>query len=76
MEDEFALENRNTFANNFWQAYAGYGAPSGRDTGVPIPASLIDGTISTNLTAVTTDSGALLLGVGREDGMLLIWPAP
>jgi len=47
MEDEFALENRNTFANNFWQAYAGYGAPSGRDTGVPIPASLIDGTIST-----------------------------
>ncbi|PDH67127.1 MAG: TonB-dependent receptor [Sphingomonadaceae bacterium MED-G03] len=47
MEDEFALENRNTFANNFWQAYAGYGAPSGRDTGVPIPAELIDGTIST-----------------------------
>jgi len=47
MEDKFHLENRNTFANNYWQAYAGYGAPSGRTTGVPIPASLIDGTIST-----------------------------
>ncbi|EQB33989.1 TonB-dependent receptor [Sphingobium ummariense] len=47
MEDEFSLQNRNTFANNYWQAYAGYGAPSGRSTGVPIPASLIQGTIST-----------------------------
>ena len=47
MEDEFSLQNRNTFANNYWQAYAGYGAPSGRTTGVPIPASLIQGTIST-----------------------------
>ncbi|WP_197707484.1 TonB-dependent receptor [Sphingobium sp. LB126] len=47
MEDEFSLENRNTFANNFWQAYAGYGAPSGRTSGVPIPASLIQGTIGT-----------------------------
>lgn len=47
MEDEFALQNRNTFANNFWQAYAGYGAPSGRTSGVPIPASLIQGTIGT-----------------------------
>ncbi len=47
MEDEFSLENRNTFANNYWQAYAGYGAPSGRTTGVPIPASLIQGTIGT-----------------------------
>ncbi|WP_242123627.1 TonB-dependent receptor [Sphingobium sp. Sx8-8] len=47
MEDEFSLENRNTFANNYWQAYAGYGAPSGRTSGVPIPASLIQGTIGT-----------------------------
>lgn len=47
MEDEFSLQNRNTFTNNYWQAYAGYGAPSGRTTGVPIPASLIQGTIST-----------------------------
>ncbi|BBD99899.1 TonB-dependent receptor [Sphingobium amiense] len=47
MEDEFNLQNRNTFANNYWQAYAGYGAPSGRTSGVPIPASLIQGTIGT-----------------------------
>ena len=48
LEDEFSLENRNTFANNYWQAYAGYGAPSGRTTGVPIPASLIQNTIGTS----------------------------
>lgn len=48
MEDEFSLQERNTFANNYWQAWAGYGAPSGRTSGVPIPASLIQGTISTN----------------------------
>lgn len=47
MEDRFTLQNSNTFANNFWQAYAGYGTPSGRTSGVPIPASLIQGTIST-----------------------------
>lgn len=47
MEDKFHLENRNTFANNFWQAYAGYGTPSGRTTGVAIPTSLYQGTIGT-----------------------------
>lgn len=47
MEDEFSLQNRNTFANNYWQAWAGYGAASGRNSGVPIPASLIQGTINT-----------------------------
>ncbi|MFY9351215.1 MAG: TonB-dependent receptor [Sphingobium sp.] len=47
MEDEFSLQNRNTFANNYWQAWAGYGLPSGRNSGIPIPASLIQGTIST-----------------------------
>ena len=47
MEDEFSLQNRNTFANNYWQAWAGYGAPSGRTSGIPIPASLIQGTINT-----------------------------
>ncbi|HTG38156.1 TonB-dependent receptor [Sphingomonas sp.] len=46
-EDRFQLENRNTFVNNFWQAYAGYGTPSGRTTGVPIPQSLISGQINT-----------------------------
>lgn len=49
MEDTFTLENRNTFANNFWQAFAGYGAPSGRTSGVaPLPSSLYQGTIGTS----------------------------
>lgn len=47
LQDTFELEERNTFANNFWQAWAGYGAPSGRTSGVPIPSSLYRGTIST-----------------------------
>ncbi|MFX8266527.1 hypothetical protein ABTL47_19535, partial [Acinetobacter baumannii] len=37
----------DTFANNFWQAYAGYGTPSGRTTGIVIPKNLFKGTIST-----------------------------
>jgi hypothetical protein len=36
----------------------------------------IDGKVSTNLAAVATGSGGLMLGVGREDGVLLVWPAP
>ncbi|USI74620.1 TonB-dependent receptor [Sphingomonas morindae] len=48
-EDRFKLLNTSTFTNNFWQAYAGYGAPSGRTTGIaPLPASLYQGTISLN----------------------------
>ena len=44
LEDEFHLLNKSTFTNNFWQAYAGYGAPSGGATGVsPLPASLFRG---------------------------------
>jgi iron complex outermembrane receptor protein len=46
--DEFELQGSNTFANNFWQAYGGYGAPSGRTSGVPIPSSLYRGTIGTS----------------------------
>lgn len=48
MEDRFKIQNRNTFVNNYWQAYAGYGLPSGRTTGVPIPTSLYQGTIKTD----------------------------
>ena len=48
LEDEYELEGRNTFANNFWQAFAGYGAPSGRNAGVVIPADLYRGTIGTS----------------------------
>lgn len=35
----------------------------------------IDGKVSTNLAAVSSDSGGLTLGVGRNDGVLLVWPA-
>ena len=49
LEDRFRLRNESTFTNNFWQAYAGYGAPSGRTTGIaPLPASLYQGTIDLN----------------------------
>jgi TonB-dependent receptor len=47
-QDTFKFRNQSTFVNNFWQAYAGYGAPSGRTTGVPIPANLYQGSISLN----------------------------
>jgi TonB-dependent receptor len=48
-EDRFNFRNQSTFTNNFWQAYAGYGAPSGRTTGIaPLPASLYQGSISLN----------------------------
>jgi TonB-dependent receptor len=48
VEDQFNLQGSNTFANNFWQAYSGYGAPSGRTSGVLVPANLFHGTIGTS----------------------------
>ncbi|MCD2324391.1 TonB-dependent receptor [Sphingomonas sp. IC-56] len=46
-QDTFNFRNQSTFTNNFWQAYAGYGAPSGRGSGVaPLPANLYQGSIS------------------------------
>lgn len=47
LEDEYSLQNRNTFVNNYWQAYAGYGAPSGQGGGVLIPANLLADRIPT-----------------------------
>ncbi len=47
LEDHYKFQQRNTFANNFWQAYSGYGPASGSTTGVPIPASLFTDTVST-----------------------------
>ncbi len=47
VKDVFNLHNENTFFNNFWQAYAGYGAASGSAGGLPIPPGLITGTYST-----------------------------
>jgi iron complex outermembrane receptor protein len=60
-EDHFHFTAANTFANNFWQAYAGYGpasspglpacTPGGAGpcyTGVALPASTFTGSIGTN----------------------------
>ncbi|GGE92970.1 TonB-dependent receptor [Sphingomonas prati] len=48
-DDTFRLSNKSTFTNNYWQAYAGYGGPSGGSTGVsPLPSSLFQGNISLN----------------------------
>lgn len=48
VDDNFTLQNSNTFTNNFWQAFSGYGAPSGRSSGAVIPTSLYRGTIGTS----------------------------
>ncbi|HEU4625449.1 MAG TPA: TonB-dependent receptor [Steroidobacteraceae bacterium] len=48
VEDNFTLQQSNTFANNFWQAFAGYGAPSGRSAGLVVPANVYGGTIGTS----------------------------
>lgn len=48
LDDRFKFRSANTFANNFWQAYSGYGPASGTSGGVPIPASLFEGTVSTS----------------------------
>ncbi len=48
-QDTFNFRNQSTFTNNYWQAYAGYGGPSGQGGGVaPLPASLYQGSISLN----------------------------
>lgn len=48
IDDRFKLRNESTFTNNFWQAYAGYGAPSAQGGGIaPLPSNLYQGTIST-----------------------------
>jgi TonB-dependent receptor len=48
LDDNFTLQNSNTFANNVWQAYAGYGAPSGRNAGALVPSAIYQGTIGTS----------------------------
>jgi TonB-dependent receptor len=47
VDDNFQLQQSNTFNNNFWQAYSGYGTPSGRSSGVIVPTNLYRGTIGT-----------------------------
>ena len=48
LDDNFTLQNSNSFANNFWQAYAGYGAMSGRTSGVLVPEEIYQNTIKTS----------------------------
>jgi TonB-dependent receptor len=48
VDDTFKFRSANTFANNFWQAYSGYGPASGTTGGVAIPATLYKGTVSTD----------------------------
>ncbi|UIJ44154.1 TonB-dependent receptor [Sphingomonas cannabina] len=48
LDDTFKFRSANTFANNFWQAYSGYGPASGTTGGVPIPTSLYRGTVGTS----------------------------
>jgi iron complex outermembrane recepter protein len=48
LEDHFKFQQSNTFVNNYWQAYPGYGPASGPNGGVPIPASLFTDQVSTN----------------------------
>ncbi len=48
VEDNFTLQNSNTFTNNFWQTWSGYGSPSGRTTGVVIPESVPRHFVSTS----------------------------
>lgn len=47
LDDTFKFRSANTFANNYWQAYSGYGPASGTTGGVAIPASLYNGQVST-----------------------------
>ncbi|MEA1083840.1 TonB-dependent receptor [Sphingomonas sp. CD22] len=48
-QDSFNFRNQSTFVNNYWQAYAGYGAPSGGTAGIaPIPTNLYQGSVSLN----------------------------
>ncbi|MEG3082665.1 TonB-dependent receptor [Sphingomonas sp. PB2P12] len=48
-QDTFNFRNTSTFVNNFWQAYAGYGAPSAGTSGIaPLPANLYQGSVSLN----------------------------
>jgi iron complex outermembrane receptor protein len=47
LDDSFRFRSANTFANNYWQAYSGYGPASGTTGGVAIPTSLYNGMVST-----------------------------
>lgn len=57
------------------QARTELGAISRTANGAEVAWTIpLDGRLSTNLAAVTTASGQLILGAGREDGTLRLWP--
>ena len=36
----------------------------------------LGGRANTNIAAVTTAEGRLIIGIGRQDGVLRVWPSP
>jgi TonB-dependent receptor len=50
IDDKFHIESANTFADNVFFGFAGYGSPSGAGRGglYPLPASAFQGTVSTS----------------------------
>jgi TonB-dependent receptor len=64
VQDKFNLQESDTFTNNYWQSFAGYGAPSGRTSGLnPLPSSLFQGTLNTQNWLPGYQGGALLPGL-------------
>ena len=63
VDDKFHQESTNTFADNVFFSFAGYGAPSGRTNGLwPLPASAFTGTIGTSGFIPGYNNGALAPG--------------
>ncbi len=60
VDDQFRLSNKSTFTNNYWQAYSGYGTPSGQGSGIaPLPASLYQGSVSLGRNFIPGFKGSL-----------------
>ncbi|USI74749.1 TonB-dependent receptor [Sphingomonas morindae] len=60
VRDQFQLSNYDTFTNNFWQAYSGYGPASGSATGLALPQNLFTNSFSTaNFIPGFSGAGAL-----------------
>jgi TonB-dependent receptor len=64
VDDKLHQENENTFANGVFASFGGYGAPSGRTSGLyPLPAGAFDGSISTSGFIPGYDNSALAPGI-------------
>jgi TonB-dependent receptor len=63
VDDRFHLDSANTFTNGVFFGFAGYGAPSGRTSGLwPLPASAFTGTVGTSGFIPGYDNSALAPG--------------